>query len=439
MNSARSWLIFAVGTFTYLVAVTQRSSLGVAGVEATERFEISAAQMSTLAVVQLIMYAALQIPVGVALDRVGAKSLLLTGSVLMVVGQVILAFAPTFALAIVGRVLVGSGDATIFISVMRLLASWFTGRALPQVSQWLGTVGQFGQVLSAVPLSWLLREWGWAPAYLWAGSLSALCVIVVTLLISNGVNDQAAESLTWKATLRQLREALGRPGTQLGFWSHFVTQSPSTVFALLWGFPFLSVGLGYGPRDAASLLTLIVFAGAVAGPIMGMLTARYPMRRSNIVIAAVLPMAIAWAAVLLWPGVPPLWLIIVLVIVNGAGGPGSIIGFDFARTFNPTRSLGSANGVVNVGGFAASFTMMFLIGVILDLLNRAAGGSGDPAELYSLDHFRIAFSVQFLVVGLGMIFLFRARARTRRGMKEEGIEPGPLWVALLRRLRRRGR
>jgi hypothetical protein len=126
--------------------------------------------------------------------------------------------------------------------------------------------------------------------------------------------------------------------------------------------------------------------------------------------------------------------------VLGGGGPGSLIGFDFARTFNPQRSLGSANGVVNVGGFLASFVMMFLIGVLLDLQDgwRVAGGAA--SDLYSLDSFRLAFSVQFLIVGFGVAMLVVTRKSTRRLLsRDEGIEVAPLWVELSRRLRRRAR
>jgi len=165
---------------------------------------------------------------------------------------------------------------------------------------------------------------------------------------------------------------------------------------------------------------------------------RYPYRRSNIVLGIVAAMGVAWAAVLLWPGQPPVWLVVLLVVVIAVGGPGSMIGFDFARTFNPARSLGSANGVVNVGGFLASFVMMFFMGLVLDALDHASGGSGVPEQLYSLDAFRVAFLVQFVVVGTGVGFLVHARRRTRRRMhEEEGIRVAPLWVSLVRAWRRR--
>jgi len=430
--------MFGVVVFAYLVAVMQRSSLGVAAVQATERFDVAATALSALAVVQLVVYAALQIPTGVLLDRVGPKLLLALGAGLMVAGQTTLALSPTLGVAIVGRMLVGAGDAMTFISAIRLLAAWFPPRRLPLVSQLLGSVGQFGQVLSAFPLALALHTWGWTPAYLSAAALSVIALACLLLIVRN---SQAAQSRlvspSWAESMRYLKESFARPGTQLGFWSHFVSQSSVTVFALLWGFPFLSVGLGYGPTAAAGLITLTVGIGAISGPVLGLLAARFPFRRSSLVLGVVAAMAVAWGLVLGWPGQPPLVLIVVLVCVIAIGGPASLIGLDFARSFNPASALGSASGFVNVGGFTASFVMMFLIGVLLDAVDRLRGGTGVPQELYSLDSFRIAFLVQYLIVGVGVGMLLHARRRTRRRMhEEEGIEVAPLWVALMRSWRR---
>jgi sugar phosphate permease len=438
VNSRKSWLVFGVATFAYLVAVLQRSSFGVAGVEATDRFDVAAAALSTLAVVQLVVYAALQVPVGVTIDRVGPRFLLILGACLMFAGQIVLAVAPNLGVAIAGRALVGAGDAMTFISAIRLLSSWFSGKSLPIASQWLGTTGQVGQVLSTLPFAFALATWGWTPAFLGAAAMSVIAVVLLVVVLRSQdqkIHDDSGHHLP---PLRQLKEALSRPGTQLGFWSHFVTQSSVTVVTMLWGFPFFSVALGYGHEGASWLLTYIVFVAAVSGPLLGILSARYPLRRSNLVIGIVISMAIAWGIVLAWPGQPPLWSIILMLTVISIGGPGSLIGFDYARTFNPTRAHGSATGVVNVGGFLASFVIVFLVGAVLDVIDRAHGGTGVPDELYSLDAFRVAFLSQYLVVGLGMVFLLSARRRTRRRLHEdEGIEVAPLWVSLVRAWRRR--
>ncbi|WP_431277433.1 MFS transporter [Leifsonia poae] len=442
MNSRRAWLVYGVGVFAYLVAVTQRTTIGVAGVAATERFHSSASVLSTLAVVQLIVYAAMQIPVGVLIDRVGSRWLMAVGTALMVAGQVTVALAPTIGVAIIGRIMVGAGDATVFTSLMRLTNSWFRGKIVPQLSQWIGNIGQLGQVLSAIPFAIILHQSGWTTAFLSAASLSVVALVGIIAVIKDKPvgADEGPRPATWGESLRQLRISLARPGTQLGFWSHFVTQSSGTVYSLMWGLPFMVYALGIDPAEASGLLIVSVVAGLISGPILGLLTARYPLRRSNLVLAIVFFMGVVWAFVLLWPGTPPFWLLIVLLIAIGIGGPGSLIGFDFARTFNPLRSLGSANGIVNVGGFLASFIMMFLIGVVLDGENSLRVASGGQSDLYAFDSFRWAFAVQYVIIGIGVGFLIHARRRTRRRLSEdEGIEVAPLWVALSEAWRSRGR
>ncbi|WP_066521125.1 MFS transporter [Curtobacterium ammoniigenes] len=439
MNSRRAWLIWGIAVFAYVLAVMQRSTLGVSGVQAQERFAVSATVLSTLAVVQIAVYAGLQVPVGVLLDRVGPRRLVLTGAVLLALGQLVVAMSGTIGLAILGRVLVGAGDAMTFISVVRLLPMWFTGPVLPQISQWTGNLGQLGQIASAFPFTILLRSLGWSWAYATAAAVSLVGATLVAFVVRNGPIAIRTGAIPVAGgrhdALGTFLQAVRRPGTQLGFWSHFVTQSSGTVFTLLWGVPMLERGLGYSPDAAAGLLTVIVVVGFIVGPILGLLCARFPLRRSNLVLGIVVALGVVWTAVLLWPHHPPVWLMVLLVVVLGIGGPGSLIGFDFARTFNPIGALGSANGIVNVGGFLAAFVMMFGVGEILDIVHRATG-----ASTYSWDAFRAAMTIQYVVIGIGVIMLVRARRRTRALLhREEGIQVGPLWVALIVRWRRTGR
>lgn len=138
------------------------------------------------------------------------------------------------------------------------------------------------------------------------------------------------------------------PGTRLGLWSHLSTQFSGAVFTLLWGYPFMTVGLGYSPTLAGTLLTVLVLAAAVIGPVLGQLAAARPLRRSNLVFAVLIATVVSWTAVLAWPGRPPLPLFVVLVLVLAAYGPASAVGFDLARSFNPAARLGGASGIVNM-------------------------------------------------------------------------------------------
>ena len=409
----RAWVIWLVGLSVYVLAVFYRTSLGVAGLLAADRFDISAAQLATFTVVQLAVYAAMQIPVGVLIDRFGSKRLMLTGLVLMTTAQFWFAFAGSFEVGIAARIMLGAGDAMIFTSLLRVVAVWFRVKQAPFVTQLTGMVGQLGAIVAATPLAAALAAWGWTRSFATAAGIGVVLAGFLLLLVKDSpYRGQAVERIKMRALTRTLGEVWGNPGTQLGLWVHFTSQFGATVFTMLWGFPFLVLGEGLEPQLASWLLVVMTLTAMAAGPLVAAFTARVPYRRSQLVLGIVLTMMTVWAVVLSWPGRAPLWLLVLLVIVTAMGGPGSMVSFDLARTFHPSSRLGRATGVVNIGGFTASLVTIALIGVVLDQL--APGGQED----YTLDDFRIAMSVQFLFWGIGIVQLVRYRRKSLRHIED---------------------
>jgi len=429
VTSPRAWLIWIVGIFAYLVAVSQRTSFGVVGLEATERFHASAAEISFFTVLQLLVYAALQIPVGILVDRFGSRAMLAGGGVLMGLGQLQLAFADNIPGGVLGRVLVGAGDAMTFISVIRLIPLWFAPGRVPLLTQLTGMSGQLGQLFSVVPFAMILHSAGWTPAFLTLAAMSGLAVVLVLILLQDlpPGHSAPAQSQGLRATGISLGHAWRQPGTRLGLWSHFTVQFSGTVFAMTWGYPFLISAEGLDRGTVSALMALYVAGAIAAGPLMGRFVARHPLRRSTMVLFISGCTAAAWAAVLLVPGRAPLWLLAALVVTLAVGGPGSMIGFDFARTFNPAHRLGTATGIVNVGGFIAALVSIYLIGLVLDVLHASGFSQG---ELYGLDPFRVALSVQFLLLAGGAGAIVVTRRKVRRQMAAQGVMVPPLLKSL---------
>ncbi|RMI08925.1 MFS transporter, partial [Cellulomonas triticagri] len=156
-----------------------RSSFGVATLEVSERFGVSSAALASVAVAQLVVYALLQVPVGVLLDRYGPRLLVATGAAVMAVGQAVLALAPSAGWVLAGRVLVGAGDALTFVSVVRLVPAWFAARRVPLMTQLTGSIGQVGQVLSAVPVVALLHVAGWRTTFLSVAAVGVVATVAV--------------------------------------------------------------------------------------------------------------------------------------------------------------------------------------------------------------------------------------------------------------------
>lgn len=408
----RAWIVWSTGVLAYIVAVLDRTTLGVSGLDAANRFSASPGVLSTFVVLQVIVYAAAQIPAGLLLDRFGSKVMILSGATLMVAGQLALAFTVSLPTAIAARAVVGLGDAFTFISVLRLVPHWFKPRQIPLVTQLTGISGQLGQVLSAVPFLSLLIGSGWTRAYTVVAAFGVLSLVLTLLLVKNTppgvVVDDPVISL--RETLASVKTVWMRPGTRLGFFTHMGTQFSVTVFALMWGVPYLTVAQNLSRSQAGTLLTISVVAAIVFGVVIGMVTGRHPHRRSWVVLGIVISNALVWTVVLALPHAAPHWLLVVLIVVISFGGPGSMVGFDFARTFNPRSTLGTAQGAVNMGGFLASLLVMQAMGMIIG----ATGG-------YSFDSFRLAWCVQYVVwvLAIAGIVITRRKALRTIGDIEE--------------------
>jgi MFS family permease len=417
----RAWIVWSVGLLGYVVAVLDRTTLGVSGLQAAHRFGASPGVLSTFVVLQVVVYALAQIPAGVLLDRLGSKVLIVAGGVLMATGQLALAVSTALPIAIAARAVLGLGDALTFISVLRLVPHWFAPKRVPLVTQLTGICGQLGQVLSALPFLAILTAAGWTSAYLSVAAFGLVSIALTLALVRDTpegkiVND---EKTSVRATLAAAKTVWLRPGTRLGFFTHMGTQFSMTVFALMWGVPYLTAAQGLSEDTAGALLSLSVATAIAAGIVLGLLTARYPLRRSWMVLAIIASNAAVWTAVLALPHRAPLWLIILLVVVISVGGPGSMVGFDFARTFNPRATLGTAQGMVNMGGFLASLVVMQAMGLIIG----AMGG-------YSFESFRVAWTVQYAVWVLAVAGILITRRKARQSLTPaqwryllEGFDP----------------
>lgn len=415
-SSAGAVGVWFVALLVYLLAVFHRSSLAVAGLVASDRFDISASQLSVFTMLQLLVYAAMQIPVGLMLDRFGSRRIMLTGLLTLTAAQSLFAVADTYGVALVARLFVGMGDAMIFVCVLRLVNTWFAPRRIPLVTQLTGVLGQLGGIIAAVPMTLALRELGWTTAYLLAAAVGIVMLVALLAFVRDSPVERSASGPPMSLTTirRSLGESWEHPGTRLGLWTHFTTQFSATTLGLLWGYPYFVRGENLTSGQAGALLTILVLAVMAAGPALAWFITRHPWHRSTLVLGIVVTIVVMWTIVLAWRGDAPFWLLVLLMVAVGVGGPASMIGFDFGRSFNPAHRMGAAIGIINQGGFFASLVLVIAIGLILDW--RTPGNS----TAYTPSAFRWAMSFQYVLWAIGLTQIWRYRVQVRaKVMREE--------------------
>ena len=410
----RAGVVWGVAAAAYVVAVLHRTTFGVSGVAAADRFQVAPDVLASFVFLQIGVYLAMQVPAGLLLDRWGSRVLLTVGSLAMAVGQGLLAVATDLPLVYLARFVVGAGDSLIFVSTLALLPRWFPPRRVPLLTQLTATTGQLGQILSAVPFLALLGFAGWTQTYAGVAGLGLLVGLLVGAVVRNSPNPDAERvpSLAFREIRHALANVWRQPGTRLGYFSHMGTQFSGMVFGLMWGVPYLMEGQGLSSAAAGAMMTVFIIFTVLLAPVMGVFSSRHPLRRSWLVLAVIAGTAVTWTVVLARSDRAPLWLLVVLVIVLAAGGPGSVVGFDFARTFNEQQRLGLAQSVVNLGGFTATLIVLQLVGWVMD----AAGG-------YTFDGFRAAWLVQYPVWALATVGVIVQRRHARALLAEQGVRP----------------
>jgi MFS family permease len=419
-RALRSWAFAAA---VYFVAVLNRSSLGVAGLLAEERFGISPGQLSVFIFLQLGVYAAMQIPTGVLIDRFGPRRLLIMAGTTMGVGQLLFAVAPSYPMALFARALLGCGDAFTYLSVIRIAASNFSPRRYPLLAAVTGMVGTLGSLVATLPFAVLLREVGWTPVFLFASVLGVLTAVGVWFFVDTA--DAPRFAFAGLAELRRgiasvwqrVRASFALPGTRLGFWLHFTTPGPNYAMALLWGDPYLIKACGFSDSQAGSVLMLSVIAAAAASPLLGLLIGKHPHLRGPIAMGFALLNSVGLLVAFALGEHPPPGYIVALFLVMAIGGPISMFAFAVARDYNHSRVLGTASGVVNGAGFIATIVIALVMGWVLS----AMGGTTAHALRWAL---LVPVTVQLF--GLSRLTTWYMRLRAHVLAEQDAGNPVPV-------------
>ena len=403
VGGIRPWIVWVAATLTFVVAMFSRTSFGVASLFAADRFARPVALMSTFVVVQMIVYAGMQIPAGLLLDRMGSRKTIAIGLAVMTVGQLGMALATSFPVGLGVRVLIGGGDALIFISAIRLIPVWFAARQVPLLTQISSVAGQLGQWASAVPLVRILTDFGWTPAFVTVAAACAGGWLLNLLFVrDHPPGAQIPRPQGRRGGFAGAGEVIAMPAGQLGFFIHMSTAYFPLIFTFMWGFPFLIQGQGLTEAQAGNLFTVMVIAGIAAGPPMGVLTRIFEHQRVALALIVAAFTVLAWTAVLLWPGPAPMPLLGVLMVGLAACFPASNIAFDINRSFVPPHRMGIGSGLVIVGGFLAA---LLSIGVISVVLAWVGGANPGP------DAFRIAMATQLPVWLFAVTMVLRSRRK----------------------------
>jgi sugar phosphate permease len=399
--TSRRWLLFGTLATVFLSVNVYRLSTAVIAEPLMAAFDTTGAQLGTLHAAFFYVYAVMQIPTGILVDRVGPRRTAAVGALVMNVGAIWFALAGSYPGALGARLLIGLGGSVIFVSMLRFCASWFRAEEFATMSGVCFAVGGLGGILATTPFALAVDAAGWRET-LAALGLVGLVVSVLTYALVRDSPERAALSPIagvpeqTRLTMGEVRKYTTRVLADRSTWVVslllFCTGGVNLTLFGLWGIPY--VVQTYGTTvTVASLVTLLGGVGSVLGPpSIGWLSDRLG-RRTEFVVAGCMLFTLALATIAV-TGNPPLPVVGIVFFVNGALLGTFVLTYPMVKERHASRASGISTGSVNGASFLGAALLPTVMGRALDAYwtGEVVGG----ARVYTATGYRLAFAIAAL-------------------------------------------
>ncbi|MGE5552556.1 MAG: MFS transporter [Betaproteobacteria bacterium] len=380
---AKHWTVVAVLAAAYFLAYFHRVSPAVLAQDLQRDFGINATALGWLSSMYFYLYGALQIPVGLLVDRYGARRVVTATTMLSFAGAVLFELAPDFTVAAIARALVGAGVAGIYIPALKTFSGWAGPQEFATVTGIMMAIGNLGALVATSPLAFFAGHVGWRMTFLVIGLLSfglaVLCWKVVKdsedpCRVKGGRRGRETASLfDWQVFRNEQVLLLGV--ALLGKYG------PLMAFMGLWGGLYLSETYGMSRVTAGNFLMFISIGYALGSPLFGHLSDRVLKGRRPLLLSGTLVFVGTWLPFIFGWKLAPAVLGAILLLMGITGGGTGTVTFSMGKESVPASHAGTALSVINALAFLAVTVFQPLTGW---LISRAGPAGGDPLSRYKL-------------------------------------------------------
>jgi MFS family permease len=351
-NGRVAWLAWTAAVVFYFYECLVRAAPSVMVNDLGREFSVSAAAIGAVFGSYYLVYAPLQLFVGVLFDRFGGKSILVPASVMVTAGCFV-SIVPSGSLAYVsiGRMLIGVGSSCAFIGVMYLATVWFHDHRLALLSGLATSLGVCGALLGQAPLSLLIDGVGWRMSFVVMAVAGLLATAIAMVFIP--------ETPHWERERKSVISDDFRKNLFAGLiavfknWQTWVIglvatclYSPLVIFGDLWGPPYVELALGIPKAAAARVAGMLYVGWLVGGPVAGWLSDVIRCRR-RLLVGGCLLSTVFFTAALLSASKSPVVIGSLLFFAGVCSSP-QVICFVASLEANTAKAKGSAIAVVNM-------------------------------------------------------------------------------------------
>ncbi len=410
------WLICGLGAIFYSYEYFLRISPSVMETSLREHFNLSATGFGLLSAYYHYAYVPMQLPVGVLMDRFGPRRLLTVACLVCVIGTFMFADTFLFVVAAAGRFLVGLGSAFAFVGVLKLATLWLPENKLGMVAGMATALGTIGAMIGDNLLGQMVTMMGWQTTVNFTAIFGVGLIFVLWFGIRDHQRHQKHSGTVHSLKKNMIDLALIMRNKQIWINGAYgcLVYLPTTVFAELWGIPYLRHAQGLSLSDA-SLCNSILFLGFTIGaPTMGYISDKIKRRKLPMLMGAS-GAAIIMMIILYVPGLTLTNLNVLLFLLGLLYSVQSIV-FAVGREVSPNEAAGTAIAMTNMIVMLGAMLLQPLVGRLLDwsLLQRESltlmsvqNVSVDKLQqLYTAADYKFALSVIPLGIVIAVILTF---------------------------------
>ncbi|MGE0831882.1 MAG: MFS transporter [Simkaniaceae bacterium] len=366
-------------------------------------FSVTAGTLGTLSAFFFYAYAPMQIPVGLLMDRFGARRLLTFAALFCGIGSFLFGTALHLAAAEFGRFLMGIGSAFAFVGMVYVCSHWFPPKKLALLVGIGNSVGMLGAVGAEGPLSFAVESFGWRWTVNAFGFIGIALALILFLFIRK--EPKSSKEQKRKETSADLGENLKIVCSNYRTWLNGIIAllfyMTTAAFASLWGIPFLVESYQIS-KDLAGFIVSMIFVGwIIGGPIIGVISDRCN-KRKPFLYASTLLTCLCILPVIYLSGLPT-WLLFVLLLLVGFFQSAQLLNFSLAIELNPIKAKGTSIALTNFLVAFGSSVMQPLLGFLLDLGWDGKVREGIP--VYSLEDYHMAMMSFPVTLALSFILL----------------------------------
>ncbi len=237
--AVRVFLCFALG---YVLSYALRSINAVIAPSLQAELGMSNADLGLLSSAYFVAFGCMQLPLGIWLDKYGARR---TEAVLLLfaaAGAVVFATSSSLAGLWVGRALIGVGVSACLMASLKAYRQWFSIEQQPQLASWMLVAGTAGALTATLPVTLALPSIGWRGVF-WIVAALLLMVSAAIFFLLRGVEERFAGA-TKAGTASAQDGGYGSIFTNAYFWRMGVLGlvNHGIFFALqtLWAGPWMT-------------------------------------------------------------------------------------------------------------------------------------------------------------------------------------------------------